>query len=246
MYQPRTYRTRSEAEDLVSFGICVAQSDLRIQADCDLTAEALDATRRAYQLISHHLQEHEQFSASLEPLQPPDDADALVLSMYYASRRAGVGPMAAVAGATAEYVGRHLLRSSRQVIVENGGDIFLSTHVQRIVAIYAGDSPLNEKVGLIIPAGQTLGVCTSSGTVGHSLSLGRADAAVVVADDTVLADAVATALGNRVATPSDIDEALAWAQDIEGLRGALVICGMALGIWGEFEICPVQPEHNST
>ncbi|MCA1989441.1 MAG: hypothetical protein LDL07_09915, partial [Desulfarculus sp.] len=81
-----------------------------------------------------------------------------------------------------------------------------------------------------------LAVCTSSGTVGHSLSLGRADAATILAKDAALADAAATALGNRVRTAADLATALDWAQGVPGVLGALVIKGSQLAAWGEVEL----------
>jgi ApbE superfamily uncharacterized protein (UPF0280 family) len=149
--------------------------------------------------------------------------------------------MAAVAGACAAAVGRKLLAYSPEVIVENGGDIFLKTAGPATVALYAGNSPLSMKVGLRIPAEATpLGVCTSSGTVGHSLSFGRADAACVLAGDTALADAAATALGNRVKGPDDIPAALQWLSGIQDIMGGVIIAGEKLGAWGEVELRPLS------
>lgn len=157
--------------------------------------------------------------------------------MAEAALKAGVGPMAAVAGATAEYVGRDLLKSSAEVIVENGGDIFIKTLESRKMGIYAGRSALSEKIALTIHPDQTpLGVCTSSGTVGHSVSFGRADAVVILSKDTSLADAVATSVGNRVKTAKDIEDALAFAQTISGVDGVVVIIDDKIGMWGEVEI----------
>ena len=114
--------------------------------------------------------------------------------MIEAGQKAGVGPMAAVAGAIAECVGRELLAFSPEIIIENGGDIYLKCLKKRVVGIFAGKSPLTGKIGLEIDAKDTpLGVCTSSGTVSHSLSFGKADAAVAIAPSATLADAAATA-----------------------------------------------------
>jgi len=163
--------------------------------------------------------------------------------MVEAARACGVGPMAAVAGAVAEAVGRALLAENQQVIVENGGDIFLQTKTPRVAAIYAGASPLSGKVGVRISrVGQPLGVCTSSGTVGHSLSFGKADAAIVLAESAALADAAATALGNRVQTADDIDPALVWLRGIEGALGGAVVVGDKLGAWGEVELVRLGAE----
>jgi ApbE superfamily uncharacterized protein (UPF0280 family) len=158
--------------------------------------------------------------------------------MIEAGRQTGVGPMAAVAGAVAEYVGRELLTFSPEIIVENGGDIFLKILRQRTVGIYAGDSPLTGKIGLEINPRETpLGVCTSSGTVGHSLSFGKADAAVIIAASATLADAAATAIGNRVNRPEDVAGAIQFGKGINGLKGIVIIIGESVGAWGDVKLC---------
>ena len=149
--------------------------------------------------------------------------------------------MAAVAGAIAEAVGGDLLAFSPEVIVENGGDVFLKISKKRLVGIYAGESSFTKKIALeIMPRETPLGVCTSSGTVGHSLSLGRANAVIVLSPSTALADAAATALGNMVETADDIPQAIEKARSIEGLRGVVIIVGDKMGVWGKVRIVPVE------
>ena len=150
--------------------------------------------------------------------------------------------MAAVAGALAEYVGRGLMPDSRAgVMVENGGDIFIASPVDVVVGLFAGSSELSMQLGLRIPGDRTpVGVCTSSGTIGHSLSFGVADAATVVADNTALADAAATGLGNRVTRQGRIETALEWAMTIPGIRGAVVIRGKQIGFLGDLELAPIK------
>jgi hypothetical protein len=160
--------------------------------------------------------------------------------MIAAAAATGVGPMAAVAGALAARVGRHLAPLSPEIIVENGGDIFLAISHPATVALYAGASPLSQRVGLHLdPASSPLGVCTSSGTVGHSLSFGQADAACVLAPNAALADAAATALGNRVRGPDTIAPALEWAAGLPEILGAVIIVGKKLGAWGRVELVPL-------
>ena len=146
--------------------------------------------------------------------------------------------MASVAGAITEFVGTELLAFSPEVIVENGGDIFLKSLGKRIVGIYAGKSPLTGKIGLEIDGEEApLGICTSSGTVGHSLSYGQADAVIVLSQSATLADAAATAIGNLIKQPSDIPCGIELAKGIEGLKGLLIIKDDKLGLWGEVKIC---------
>lgn len=238
MYQPRTYRVQSGSPDLVSFRACVAETDLFISAESDLSLQALRLIRDARAAIEQEIARDRRFLTSLEPLPVRAEAPPIVRAMYESASAAGVGPMAAVAGAVAEYVAAGLLAHSPQVVVENGGDIYLVTKHSRVVGIQAGNSSLSGRVGLAIPPETSLSICTSSGTVGHSLSFGKADAAVAVANTGALADAVATALGNRVQTAADVQAALDWAQTVPGIREAIVIVGETLGVWGEFELQP--------
>jgi len=238
--QPRTYRTRMGREGLVGFRVAVRETDLMILAQRDLAAEARGLVIQERQQLEAYIQQHPDFATTLAPFPPDLYAPPLVRDMLRAGAAAGVGPMAAVAGAIAARVGQALLAFTDEVIVENGGDIFMHLHRPATVSLFAGRSPLSHKLGLKIPAEpEAWGVCTSSGTVGHSLSLGQADAACVVAADTALADACATALGNRVTAAPDINGALEWVGGIPGLTGALVVVGEHLGAWDRIELVPV-------
>jgi ApbE superfamily uncharacterized protein (UPF0280 family) len=188
--------------------------------------------------LEGYIADNPAFLTSLEPLPSPESAPDIVKKMIDAGRRAGVGPMAAVAGAMAEYVGADLLEFSPEIIVENGGDIFIKSRVKRVIGIYAGGSPLSGKIGLEVSAGDTpLGICTSSGMVGHSLSYGQADAVVVLAKSAALADAAATSIGNRVKTGDDIGGGIDFSQNIGGLKGVVIIKDDRIGIFGEVKLC---------
>ena len=120
------------------------------------------------------------------------------------------------------------------MIVENGGDIFLKTEKTRLVGVHAGKSPYTGKIALQIePAETPLGVCTSSGTVGHSLSFGKADAAIVLSPSAALADAAATAIGKIVKAETDIPQAIEFARGVAGLMGVAVIINDKMGVWGK-------------
>jgi ApbE superfamily uncharacterized protein (UPF0280 family) len=183
MYQPRTYRHRVSGDDLVSFNVTFRETDLYIRAQSNLEEQALKSIKRHRRPLEKYIREHPLFMHALEPYAVEDDAPEMVREMAEAGRIANVGPMAAVAGAIAEEVGRELLKYSREIIVENGGDIFMQILKTRRVGIYAGESsPFTGKLALeITPDDTPLGICTSSGTVGHSLSLGSADAVMVMA-----------------------------------------------------------------
>lgn len=235
------YRGRVKDSRLFGFRVQVEQTDLFIRAEKDLSSEALSLVRESRARILNWTGNHPDFLTSLEPLENDPLAPPPAKEMLSAGRLAGVGPMAAVAGGIADFVGSGLLSySPGGVIVENGGDIFISTKSEIVVGLFAGDSPLSMKLGLVMAPEQTpVGVCTSSRSIGHSLSLGRPDMAMVVADSAALADAAATGLGNRVSRAEDMEPALAWALDIAGVRGAVVILKDRVGFLGDLQLISI-------
>jgi hypothetical protein len=232
------YRRLVDAGPLVGFQVVVEQTDLFIRAEKDLTALAYDLAAAGRQIILDWGRGHPQFFTSLSPLPASTLADPLIATMLEAGRRARVGPMAAVAGALAQYVGRGLTAySPSAVIVENGGDVFLAGTRPLTAGLFTGRAKKVLPLGLsFAPEALPLGICTSSGTFGHSLSHGRADAATVVAKDAALADAVATALGNRIQKARDIEPALDWAAGVAGVQGAAAAVGDKFGFKGDLEL----------
>lgn len=237
MDEDRTYREKMLARGLVSFRVVVKETDLHVSASRNLEEEAKELVEKYRHDLEAFIVKQPVFQETFKPFDVPATAPDIVRSMAEAAKKSGVGPMAAVAGAIAEFVGKGLLKYSDQVIVENGGDIFICTSKPRIVAVYAGASPLSNKVGLeMLPAQTPLGVCTSAGTIGHSFSFGKADAVVVVSKDTALADAAATAIGNKVHYPKDIQSALDYGKSIDGIQGIVIIKDDRIGAWGDIKI----------
>ena len=221
----------------------VKETDLYIRATTNLKRRALRLVVKYRDALERYIERHPSFLTSLEPIAVGDDAPHIVTEMAEAATKAGVGPMASVAGAIAEFVGSQLLAFSPEIIIENGGDIYLRSLKKRLIGIYAGKSPLTGKLGLEIDGQDTpMGICTSSGTVGHSLSFGKADAVVVLSQSATLADAAATAIGNLIIQPSDIPGGIEFAQSIDGLKGVVIIKDDKVGLWGEVNICQTSIE----
>ena len=238
-YEPRTYRQWVKDNDLLSFNVVVKETDLYIRANIDLRREALKSIIKYRSELEKYIEQHPLFISSIEPLDSDGNASEIIRKMLDAGRKTGVGPMASVAGAIAESVGIELHHYSSEIIVENGGDIFLNSAKDRFVGVYAGTSPLTGKIAIKIkPRKSPVGICTSSGTVGHSYSLGKADAVMVISPSTTLADAAATAIANMVREPKNIPEALDFAESISGLEGVLIIKGDRLGLTGNVNIIP--------
>jgi ApbE superfamily uncharacterized protein (UPF0280 family) len=236
-YRERNYRQLIRHGGLIAFEVAVRETDLLILAESDLSVLAEETIYKIRGPLEGYLARHPDFLHAMTPLPYDDLAPPVVREMIAASRTCGTGPMAAVAGAIAEQVGRALLRESGEVVVENGGDCFIKVNTSLDVGLFAGESEFSWRIAVRIRPEQTpLGLCTSSGTVGHSLSLGCADAVTVVASSAALADAAATMTCNQVKNESDIQKALVFVQEIEGVAGAIVIVGGQIGAWGDVEL----------
>lgn len=242
----RLYRRTAGGGRFKTFTVTVKESDLWIAVprksfSAVLPGQIEQLVWRTRRQLESYIAAHPDFAVTLEPYLVKEPAPGIVLEMARAGNLAGVGPMAAVAGALAEIVGRWLLRERAEVVVENGGDIFMNIVEAVKVAVLAGKSPLSGKIALLVePGEQPQGISTASGNVGHSYSKGRADAAVILAPSAALADAAATAVGNLVQTPADLERALNLARSIEGVTGAVVICGEKMALWGQVQIQPLD------
>jgi len=227
-----------------SFSVSYKETDLWIGVDPPSRAPGMEdfaasLARRLRLELEAYIAQRPEFLASLVPIADDEGAPALARAMIAASSAAGVGPMAAVAGAVAEAVGAALCLQfgCRETIVENGGDLWLRFEAPIDLSVFAGASPLSERVGVSIPAELSpLGVCTSSGTVGPSLSLGRADAAMVACSSAALADAWATRIGNAVRSPGDIDAALGLIEGREEPLSVILIKDDRMGMRGRLPL----------
>ncbi len=241
MYQVRTYRNFVKGEGLVKFQAHIDETDLLILAEKNLSKAALSIVKQLRSQLKTYFKNRSEFATSTKPIDHDIFAPHIVQLMLSAASETGVGPMACVSGAIAQLTGEHLLKYTNEIIVENGGDIFIKTKRIRTVSIFAGNSPLSGRIGLVInPDTGPIGVCTSSGTIGHSFSYGKADAAVVVSKSSILADAGATALCNRIVTEYDINNGIDYIKSVEGINGAIAIKNKKMVVWGNIEICTLD------
>lgn len=244
-YINRTYRLchTTGGRSRRSFCVKFRKSDLWIAVDAEhydpkMESRVLSMLGELWRELEEYIAHNPDFLPALTPL-PYRGESPLAERMCAAGEIAGIGPMGAVAGEFARRVGEMLAEEygCSDVIVENGGDIYLKSSSDCDIAIFAGESPLSERVGFHIPAEMTpLGVCTSSGTVGPSLSLGRGDAMAVVCKDTAIADALATAFCNRIHTPDDVADAVNGVLAIEGVIAALAIKADKMAVAGGLEM----------
>lgn len=236
-YEKRFYRDWISRDSGCLSRVLVKETDLLIKANRDMTKEAEVSVLKYRSQIETYIRHHPDFKTTFVPWKTDPFAPKIVQEMIEAAGVAQVGPMAAVAGAIAHFVGHDLLRYSDHIIVENGGDIFMKGMKTIKVSIFAGTSPLSNRVAIKVHPEETpLGACTSSGTVGHSLSFGRADAVTVLSRSTALADAAATSTGNIVKGKRDIGRGIDHARKITGVLGIVIIVNDRLGSWGNIEL----------
>jgi ApbE superfamily uncharacterized protein (UPF0280 family) len=238
MYEERTYRGLIAADDLVTSRVCAGESDLFVLANQDVTQPGRGFLLEVRNDLESYIRRDPSFLTKRVAHRPLHNAPWVVMRMAEVSSYYNIGPMAAVAGALADCVGQQLTKSQTDVIIENGGDIFVHTRKPIAFTLYAGEkSPFSGKLKFKPTlSDRSFGVCTSSGTVGHSYSQGRADAVCVVSQTASQADAAATAVGNQVNHKEDIGRVIQEASNNHNILGIIVALEDKLGIWGEVEI----------
>ncbi len=244
LFQPRTYRSQCNTKRFSGFEISYLETDLWIGVDpssfrAEMKTLAQEKIKKLRAKFDDYIKTEPEFKKSLKPFHPNKNAPVEAIEMARAAEKAGIGPMAAVAGLFAREVGEDIVRNFplEEMVVENGGDIYVQLKHEMVFSVFAGESILSERIGLVIPPDKNkLGICTSAGTVGPSLSFGKADALVVVCEDVLLADAFATAFGNKVKKPADVEKVIRQAENYPEILSMLIICEDKIGIRGENEI----------
>lgn len=232
----RLYRNWVQTDNLVNYVVSEYETDLSISTEKNLALETLKAIKFYRKQLTDYIKLNPAFETSLTPIEASKNCPEIVIAMTIAAQKAGVGPFASIAGAMAEFTGKELLKYSQEVIIENGGDIFIASTTDKISGIYAGKSSFSGTLGIKIPASlMPCGVCSSSGTIGHSKSFGKADCVTILSKSTPLADAVATATANLIQTEEDINKAVDFAMNIEGVLGVIAIINKQIGVQGKIE-----------
>ncbi|MGI6656825.1 MAG: UPF0280 family protein [Desulfobulbus sp.] len=210
------------------------ETNLRIaatEAAFELITRTVMAERR---LLERYLARDPEFRGAMVPVAVAEDAPVVVRRMAAAARTVGVGPMAAVAGALAQMGAEAAMAAGYdEAIVENGGDMFIHSARPVTVGLFAGTTPLADRLAFrLVPASLPLALCSSSSAMGHSLSLGRCDLATVVSADAALADAAVTLVCNLIRSERDLDPVLNDVGTLPGIAGILAVKGKKIGLFG--------------
>lgn len=222
MGHKRLYRTFVHKEAV--FRIC-----------CDEFEEVTSEIKRQRKILEDYISVHRQFQMSLTPVELKPDAPDSAVRMARAAKLVGVGPMAAVAGVMAQMAAEAAIKKNcGEVIVENGGDIYLRTFEQVVIGLYPGNCGVTGRFALSLQGSDTpISICSSSGKMGHSMSLGMCDLATVVSKDAALADAGATQAANLVKTIDDVEPTLNRIAGIDGIDGVIIVKDGQVGLAGK-------------
>jgi len=248
MYEERFYRNYVDFIEVFSFEITYKYSNILVMIDKKNYVPAMKrflAEQQAilYTEIEEYIKYDQEFGRTFQAYEAAPMVSGIVRTMSDASLTVGVGPMASVAGAISQYLGRILLQkyNVNKLIVENGGDIYLYSEEDFKVGIYAGEgSSFNHLILKIKGNSKPIGICTSSGKIGHSVSMGSADAVTVICESASVSDAYATLLGNCISSKEDIKKVIDMALEIKEILGAVCICENKIGMFGCIEIVDMQ------
>lgn len=238
MYEKRFYRDQFSEENFISFTVQYKETDIWIRIEREQFSEEL--AQYAYEKVKNLRNELERFIAveneyavTLKPYQIKTKAPLIAKEMELAGQQAGVGPMAAVAGAFAQSLGEELCRKYQLnfVIIENGGDIYMHGNRAITVGLYSGSKSIFSKCKFqFAKESLPLGICTSSSKFGHSTSFGNADAVTVICKNASLADAYATALCNQVKGEADLQKILEFTKTVPEILGIIIVLGDKMAI----------------
>jgi hypothetical protein len=236
MYEERFYRQHISSKFKIE--VTFKESDLLISADKEIDKErARDILKKYYTEIENYIRKNPKFLTSLSPLEEDKEAPPIIRDMIKCSSVTGIGPFSSVAGAIALYVGKEILQFANEVIIENGGDIFLKIKEDKKIGIYLGERSKIETISLkISKRDYSFGIASSSSYIGHSLNFGRVDLVTVVAKDAIIADGFATAFSNRIKKERDIEDVLKLAKNNPLIEGMLISFEDKIFIWGDLEM----------
>ncbi len=212
-------------------------TELLISADSDIKEKIKGLLEEIYRQLDYCIQKEPAFLKSLSPVKVKPFFPEAIRNMCRLSALFNVGPMAAVAGAVNDFLAAGLKSSCNELIIENGGDLYIKSGRDINTGVYVKNSFFKDLITVQVDsADMPCGICSSSGTFGHSLSLGNCDLAVVLSDSSTGADAAATAVANSINTVEDIRKSIDFFKGLSPVKGLLIIKKDIVGIWGKIRL----------
>jgi len=235
-YQERFYRELHKSNFCLE--VSYRESDIYLSCDKPLDEKVVKSLiKKYYDDIASYIRSYPNFLTSLTPWEEDSFAPSIVKDMIAASKVSGIGPFSCVAGGISWYVGRDLLKYCNELILENGGDLFLKINEDKRVGIYLGESFSPNFITVKIKKKEfPFGIASSSSCFGHSLNFGRADLVTVIALDSLLADSFATAFSNKIKRIGDIKKVISEAKEYSFIKAVVVAFEGRIAVWGEVEL----------
>ncbi|MCM8785092.1 MAG: UPF0280 family protein [Candidatus Omnitrophica bacterium] len=232
----RFYRSLIQKGNFYKFEVEVEETNILVIAKKNLKKEIREEVIKQREILKNYIKQYPEFLFSFSPISTKSDQEIIKL-MSESSFLTKTGPMASVAGAIAEVIGKKFVSLSDEIIIENGGDIFAKMNSDFIVGIYAGKSPFSMKIGIKLKKREIpYGIATSSGTVGHSISFGKADAVTVVSPSATFSDGAATYFGNLVKDKIDKELIISELKNFVFIEGIVIIKEKKIFLWGDIEL----------
>jgi ApbE superfamily uncharacterized protein (UPF0280 family) len=231
------YRKNISVKGKYSYRLKYKYTDLFITCDREISKEVKEPVVSFYNGLEEVLSRHEVFGKSLTPVKIIDNYPPIIKKMCRAAEVFKVGPMAAVAGAVCDRIAQSISGSCDFLMIENGGDVYIKSSIPVSAVLFSSSRYFRDRLNIRITADTTpCGLCSSSGIIGHSLSLGKSDLVTVMSESTVMADTAATAIANSIKEKADVDKALAHYRDYKQIKGLIIIKDDRLAIWGELQL----------
>jgi ApbE superfamily uncharacterized protein (UPF0280 family) len=231
------YRNNVKTGGKYHWKITYQYSDLLLSSDKNIAGLIEKPLKDIYRYLNKCFKEDPVFLRSLSPVRINPGYPEIIKKMCLLSAEFNVGPMAAVAGTVNEFLAERINKYCGNLIIENGGDLYLRSKNDRILGIYVKNKYFKDSISIRIKAANMpCGVCASSGTFGHSLSLGKCDLAVVMSKSAITADAAATAVANSISCKDDILASIEHFRNCRGIDGLLLIKEDQIGLWGNIEL----------
>ena len=223
----------------------IEETAATIAAEKRHVAAAIEAIKDARMNIERVIRKDRFFLTTLEPCDPPEGCAPIIKRMCEASNKAGVGPMAAVAGAIAQVAMEAMASDGcKHGWVDNGGDVALLLNEPITMEIFCEPGSDTAAAFELEATDGIVGICSSSGRLGHSISFGNADVALAVCEDAILADALATAIGNRVNDGGSLGSCFDPFKGIAGFDGGLAMVDGRTAIFGRVPRL-IEVEHSA-
>ena len=231
------YRNNVKTREKYHWKITYQYSDMLLGSDKDIAGLIEEPLKEIYCCLHSCFKEDPAFLKSLSPVSIKPGYPEIIKKMCLLSAGFNVGPMAAVAGTVNEFLAEKINKYCGSLIIENGGDLYLRSKKDRVLVIYVKNKYFKDFISIRIKSeSMPCGVCASSGTFGHSLSLGKCDLAVVMSKSAITADAAATAVANSISCKDDILKSIEHFRNCRGIDGLLLIKEDKIGLWGNIEL----------